>query len=566
MRLVFFVVTFLPGMMLLPAEVKLAGIFGDHMVVQEGAKLPVWGTAAAGEAVEVTLGGESARATADAGGDWRVDLPPLPVDGQPLTLTVKGSNTTVSFTDVLVGEVWVCSGQSNMAMPLADTVDGHKDISSAADPQLRLFLVAQKTSLEPMKDLQGEWKLCTPADIPAFSAVGYYFGHELRQQLNRPVGLIGCYWGGTPAEAWVSLPALQAKPALQNYVDKYQKTKVNYATASAGYAAQQQQYEKALAAWQQGPEGVEYNAREKAWRAVMMDPTHQGHPDVPEPVPPPGAPRPPPPPDGGPFEPTTLFNGMIAPLIPYAIKGVVWYQGEGNASRGYEYRTLFPTLIQDWRERWNLGDFPFLYVQIAGYNAGPVQCWPYLREAQMLTLSLPNTGMATAIDIGNPGYVHPQDKKDVGHRLALWARQIAYHEDVPASGPIYQAMIVKGAQIQVSFTHADGGLTIGQAPWVAPGIEPLPTDKLAGFTIAGADKRWMPANAQIQDNTVLVSNPAVTAPVAVRYDWANSPRGNLYNKADLPASSFRTDDWPDPAMGPVAAGSDTKEPSAPAAH
>jgi sialate O-acetylesterase len=549
MRLFLVALAFLLDSGLLGAEVQMPAIFGDHMVLQEEKKLPIWGTAAPGEVVTVTLGAASAGATADARGDWRVDFPPLPPDEKPLTLSVKGGNA-LTFTDVLAGEVWLFSGQSNMAMPVAGTVDAAKDIPAANDPGLRLFLVAQKTSLDPLTNVQGEWKLCTPAAAAGFSAIGYYFGRELRHHLNRPVGLIGSYWGATPAEAWTSLPALQAKPALKSYVEAFEKTKANYSAALAAYPTRLRQYQDELLAWRQSPAGIALDAKIKAWTAVMAKPQHRGGPDTPRPTPPPGAPVPPLPPDGGSREPASLFNAMIAPLIPYAVRGAIWYQGEGNAARGYEYRTLFPALITDWRERWGEGDFPFLYVQLAGYNAGPIQSWPYLREAQALTLSLPNTGMATAVDIGNPGYIHPQDKKDVSHRLMLLAQDIAYGGHVPDAGPLYRAMTVKDGAIEVAFTHAESGLKIGQAPWVASGVKPLPADRLVGFTVAGADHRWFVANAKIEGSSVVISSPIVAAPVAVRYDWANAPRGNLDNRANLPAPPFRTDDWPDPAMGP----------------
>jgi sialate O-acetylesterase len=539
---------FLAATLSLQADVKLPAIFGDHMVLQEGMKLPVWGTAAPGEAVTVTVGTETAQATARADGKWQANLAPLQEGSAPVTLTVAGKNT-VTFSDVLIGDVWICSGQSNMEFDLGGVksfggaANAATAVPAANDPQLRLFVVSKKTSLDPLSDVTGKWQVCTPESAGLFSAVGYFFGHELRTTLNRPIGLIGTYWGGTPAQAWTSLSGLETDPVLKHYADTYEKNKADFPKNTADFPAQMAAYKTAVTAWNAG-DGTAYNEALKSWTAAAKQAEVANQMPPPKPVPATPMPHPPVTPDGGQNAPTTLFNGMIAPLIPFAFKGAIWYQGESNAGAPIEYRSLFPAMITDWRQKWNEGDFPFLFVQLAAYQAGPVQSWPFLREAQLKTLSLPNTGMATAIDIGNPKDIHPKDKLDVGQRLALAARHIAYGEKLVYSGPMYETMKVDDSTIRVNFSQEGGGLVIGSAPWVAPGYQPLPTTSLLGFTVAGADNKFVPADAKIDGDVVVVSSPQVPNPVSVRYDWANAPEGNLYNKENLPASSFRSDDLP----------------------
>jgi sialate O-acetylesterase len=522
----------------------MAAIFGDHMVLQEGMKLPVWGTAAAGEAVTVTIGTDSAKVTAGADGKWRVDLAPLPVNAAPVTLTVAGTNT-LTFQDVLVGEVWLCSGQSNMEFRVRQAHNAATVLPAATDPQLRLFFVKENTALDPLDDVTGQWKTCTPESAKEFTAVGYFFGRDLRQKLNRPVGLIASYWGGTRAEAWTSIAGLQKDPELHHYVASQEHVRSLFADAAAKYPAQQAAYQAKLDAFNKGPGPQEYADAMKKYWAANNALLAAGKPGVP--MPPNPTPHPPTAPDGAQQTPGNLFNAMIAPLIPYAIKGVIWYQGESNANFAAEYRILFPRMITDWREHWGEGDFPFLFVQLARLQHGLVQNWAFQRESQFKALSLPNTGIATAIDIGNPIDVHPQDKEDVGHRLALVARHVAYGETLVFSGPRYAGMKVEGNAIRVSFTDVGSGLDLQVAPWVPNTTAPLPTDHLVGFMVAGADKNFVPAYAKIDGDTVVVSSPQVPTPVAVRYDFLNCPDGNLYNKEALPAFPFRSDDWPDAA-------------------
>ncbi len=508
------------------AGVKMPPIFGDHMVLQQDIKIPVWGSADAGEAITITLGDKTGKTTADATGKWRVDLDPVKTASDPLTLTVTGKNS-LKFTDVLVGDVWVCSGQSNMAFPL----ESHTSFGGAAnqatavpaanDPQLRFF------KSPGLKAGGSCWEVCTPETAGRFSAVGYFFGQRLRQDINRPIGLISASVGGTPAQMWLSLSALQKDPPFTNYIDAYQK--------AVAFQAEQKESSEAAA----------YKEAVKQWQEAVKQAQASGQPAPPKPVPPSPAyvlnPVK--------YMPTRLFDSLIAPLIPYAIKGVIWYQGESNGNKGLEYRTLFPRLISDWREKWNQGDFPFLFVQLANFKAPQTKPsegdWAYLREAQLMTLALPNTGMAVAIDIGDAKTIHPKDKLDVGLRLALAARHVAYGQDLVYSGPIYDSMKIEGNKIRLTFKDTGSGLQMSTPPFTPTGVPALASTELTGFAIAGADKNFVWAQAQIDGNSVLVSTDQVASPVAVRYGWANNPPCNLYNKEGLPASPFRTDDWPE---------------------
>ncbi len=547
-----FLLIYLAGYPALHADVKLPAIFGDHMVLQQDAKLPVWGTADPGEAVTVSLGDHTAHATAAADGKWQAELPPVSAGTAPLTLTVAGKNT-LKFEDVLAGDVWVCSGQSNMEFGLAGAHNHETELPKANDPQLRLFLVTKNAAHLPASDVTGHWELCTPETAARFTAVGYFFGRDLREKLQRPIGLIGTYWGGTPAEAWTSVSGLQKEPTLSYMVDQWNKLDAGYAKAAADYPALKSAYDAENKQWND-QYGKDFAAKMAEWKQEADRATHAGQSQPPRPVPPVPQPKAPETAEGGSHAPATLFNGMIAPLVPYAIKGAIWYQGESNAGKANEYHVLFSRMITDWREKWGQGDFPFLFVQLAGYNPGKSESWPRLREAQLQTLALPKTGMATAVDIGLPGNIHPMDKMDVGHRLALAAFHVAYGEKLVYSGPIYDSMEKRAHALAVAFSHPGTGLKIGSSPWVGPGATAAPTDHLVGFVIANVDKNWIPADAKISGDSVIVSSPQVPDPVAVRYAWESYPVANLYNKQDLPASPFRTDDWPEnpgkPAQAP----------------
>jgi len=504
------------------ADVRLSPLFSDGAVLQRGIEVPIWGMADPGESVAVRMNGKEAAGTADSSGRWSVKLPAQGAGG-PFDLTVQGKNTVV-LRDIVVGEVWVASGQSNMQFPLMTFEPAHpvhgpqarEVIAAANDPMLRMFTVGSHISPDKPADAidlpAGSWQATTPENAAKFSAVAYYFASELRKTLNVPVGIIHSSVGGTPAEAWTSLPAIASNPECRPTLEKWDKLIETFPAAMKIYE------EETL------PE----------WTAAAEKAKAEGQPPPKKIYPPTGP---------APFaRPSTLFNGMIAPLIPYGIQGVIWYQGEANSgSKGracspLTYRALFPVLIKDWRTRWGQGDFPFLFVQLANIKAPQIEPvekgWGPIREAQMMTLSVPNTGMATAVDLADkekPEDPHPHNKREVGRRLSLIALANTYHQKIPSySGPIFSGFKVEGNQVRLSFTHGDGGL-------VAAG------DKLEGFAIAGKDGKFVWGDAKIDGETVVVSSDQVVEPANVRYGWANNPIGNLRNKAELPASPFRTD-------------------------
>ena len=495
------------------ADVRLPGIFGDHMVLQQEAAVPVWGWARPQERVIVTFGNEKAETTTGSDGNWRINLPALQAGTPAGTLTVTGANT-ITLKDVLVGEVWLCSGQSNMELPLTKTENAAGAAAQANDNQLRLCMVPWNLALAPRGDISPTrpaadiWEVCTPETVGKFSAVGYYFGKNLRAALKRPVGLIEDAWGGTAAQVWTDPATLQSDAAFHHYVEEQQKVAAKYPGGDTDFAAQV---------------AAQTKPGEKPGGSLVR----RGY---------------------GPTIPSSLFDAMIYPIIPFAIKGVIWYQGEDNAApaSAQEYARLFPAMITGWRKLWKEGDFPFLYVQLANLAQRYRDNWPLVREAQLKTLSLPKTGMAVTLDIGTPYFIHPPDKADVGLRLSLLARHIAYGENVVCSGPLYNSMKVEGANIRISFRPdtIGGGLVIGSSPWRDPKAKTLPsTTELQGFMIAGDNQQWADAQATVDRAAVVVSSAQVPNPTAVRYAWAQSPVANLYNKEGLPASPFRTDHW-----------------------
>jgi sialate O-acetylesterase len=480
------------------ADVKLAGVFTEHMVLQQGIPAPVWGTAEANEQVTVTVGGQSAQATADAQGKWMAKVPALKAGG-PHELVVKGKNE-VKLADVMVGEVWIASGQSNMEWPVAAGSASDQEKAAANYPGLRMFTVQKAVAGEPAKDVASPnnagWVVCTPGSVNAFSAVGYFFAKELHKTLNVPVGIIHTSWGGTPAESWANLAALEADPDLKPIADRWRE-------ALANYPAQVEQWKKAVEA-----------AKAAGQKA----------PDQPQD------------PSGNPWRAGGLYNAMIAPVVPYGIKGAIWYQGESNANRAYQYRKLLPAMVKTWRDAWGIGEFPFLIVQLANFTPPPTEPgeseWAELREAQAMTAKQPNNGLAVAIDIGDAADIHPRNKEDVGKRLAYVALAKTYGKsDVVYSGPEYESMAVEGDKVRLKFKHVAGGLVAKDGAAVK------------GFAVAGEDKKWHWAEATVDGETVVVRSDKVAKPVAVRYAWAHNPPTNLYNKAGLPAVPFRTDDW-----------------------
>ena len=485
------------------AAITLPSVIGDHMVLQQGIKAPIWGKAGPGETISVEIGKCKKKTVADDEGRWIVDLRKMKAGG-PLQMTIRGQSDTITINDVLVGEVWVCSGQSNMQWTVSNSSNAEQEIAEANYPNIRLFYVERKTSGIPLEDCNAAWVACTPETIPGFTALGYYFGREIHKELGVPVGLVHTSWGGTPAEAWTSRPSLEAVPELKPILDRWDGIIKAYPKAKEAH-------DKAMEEWRK--------AAEKAKAEGKPVPDRPSGPAGPD----------------SPHRPANLFNGMIAPLLPYAIQGAIWYQGESNASRAYQYRTLFAAMIEDWRQAWQQGPFGFYFVQLANFtdrlpDPGDSD-WAELREAQTMALSLKNTGMAVIIDIGEAKNIHPKNKQDVGKRLALAALAKSYRKRIPYSGPMFETMKVKGDKIELKFDNADGGL-------VAKG-----GGSLKGFAIAGADKEFVWADAAIDGKEVIVSSDKVAEPVAVRYAWANNPECNLYNGAGLPASPFRTDDW-----------------------
>lgn len=475
------------------AEVRLPSVLAEHMVVQRQQPVHVWGWASPADAVSVAFRGETKSATADELGRWSVYLAPGEAGG-PFQLVVKSTNT-ITLNDVLVGDVWVASGQSNMELPLSKVSNSDAEIAAAKYPKVRLFQIKRTPAEYPMDDVKATpWASCAPDTVPDSSAVAYFFARDIYKRTGVPVGMIEAYWGGSPAEAWTSLHALSADASLMPIFAERNKMVDQQATTVLRLKREELEYQQAL-------------ARAKAEGKPVPD--RRWHPDF-----------------RG-WAPGGLFNGMIAPVTPFAIRGVIWYQGEtnGGKDRAPLYARLFQTLISDWRKTWNLGDFPFLFVQLANWQPAEKDDWPTLRDTQRQTLALRNTGMAVAIDIGDAVDLHPKNKLDVGLRLALAARAIAYGENIEWSGPLYRQAIRDGQAVRIRFDHATELAAKG--------------DTLKGFELAGIDGKFSPAEAKIEDGTVLVTSVSVTDPVAVRYGWAANPDCNLYNREGLPASPFQ---------------------------
>ena len=630
-------------------DVKLPAIFGDHMVLQQKQSVAIWGWAEPGEAISVKgswAWAGKAKTTADESGKWKVNIKTPKAKGKAVKLTIKGNNEIV-LNDVLIGEVWICSGQSNMEMGMTMVNNPDEEIAAADYPNIRLFDVARTTSMTPRQDVTGNWVSCSPETAAnhgawgGFSATAYYFGRTLHKELNVPIGLITTNWGGTVAEAWTSTETLKT---FEQFKDTL-KTMESPENQKAMYQKKLRDWEDKIdqmdPGYQQGwykPETDEADWKEmelpKEWagtelknidgivwfrRETSLPPSWAKHDmelhlgpiddidtlwfngikigstagwdtprvyqipasalhvgkniiavrvidtgggggiygkaedmrigpvgadvkncatvartwkykvsreggDVPSaPVNPKGK---------SPNRPTVLYNAMIAPLVPFRIAGAIWYQGESNCYDPILYRTLFPAMIMDWRKQWGQGDFPFYYVQIAPYQYNDFERSQAIREAQLMSLWVPNTGMAVTMDIGMEKDIHPKNKADVGDRLARWALTKTYGiEGIVYSGPLYKSKKFEGNTARITFDYIDGGLMAKDG-------------KLQDFEVAGIDRKFYPAKAVIDGDTVVVSSDAVKNPIEVRYGWSNWVDGSLFNKAGLPASSFRTDDWP----------------------
>ena len=491
------------------AEVKLASPFTSHMVLQCDMKVPVWGMAESGELVTVEFAGQKISTQAGADGKWRVDLQPMKASAEPRTLVVTGNRKSqianLKCEDVLVGEVWLASGQSNMDFSMSKKVKSfagvrneEAEIAAANHPLIRMFTGAAAKTYAPQASISGEWKVCTPETAPAFSAVGYFFARDLQQEIKVPVGIITEAFGASTAESWIRRETMAADPKLKPMLDRFDAAVEKFRTNPPPVVTP--------------PRSEDVNATNAAPASRRRgggpprDPVQDQH------------------------NATVLFNGMIAPVIPYAIRGVIWYQGESIVDANKGGIELYPhvqaTLVRDWRKLWDEGELPFYIVQLAGQEAASNS--PLVREAQATVLSLPNTGMAIATDIGEVKNVHPKNKQDVGDRLSRIALANVYGHKLEFSGPVYESMKIEGGTIRVKFSHADGlAARDGTLKW---------------FTIAGADGKFVPAVAKIDGPTVIVSSPEIAAPVAVRYAWVNFPDGgHLYNSAGLPAAQFRSD-------------------------
>lgn len=467
------------------AEVTLPSLFGNRMVLQQEMAVPVWGWADPGEKVTVSFGSQNKSVETDQSGRWQVKLDPLKANSNGQKLTVEGTNT-ILITDVLVGEVWICSGQSNMEWSVSRSLNSKEEIAAAKYPKIRLFNVpGHITAARPQEKVPGAWEPCNPDMIPGFSAVGYFFGRKLHDELRVPIGLVGSNWGGTRIEPWTSLAGFQSVPELKE-IARSVSTR-------------------------------ESKAKEQEVAVKRTDPS-------------------------------AIFNAMVHPLAPFAMRGAIWYQGESNGNEGESYYHKKRALVNGWRELFN-PDLGFYWVQLANWktpNEDPAggDGWARIREAQRKALSIPHTGMAVTIDIGEANDIHPRNKQDVGRRLARYALHQTYgKEDVVPSGPLYKSHKVEGDSIRVTFDHVGGGLIVGAKNGLEPTKE-VKNGKLQRFAIAGADKKWHWADAKIDGDCVVLSSPEVSKPVAVRYAYSMNPAGaNLYNEAGMPASPFRTDDW-----------------------
>jgi sialate O-acetylesterase len=475
------------------AEVQLASVISDHAVLQRDAPIHLWGEASPEEKITVHFHDQSVSTTASQLGQWESWLMPEPAGG-PFTLTVRGSSE-LTRSDLLVGDVWFASGQSNMEMPLAGfppsahITNSAQEIAQADLPQVRLLRMEQKSSDSPVAGISAVWQACTPDTAKDFSAVAYFFAREINRREHIPIGIIDSSWGGTPIDSWISLDSLSADASLMP------------AFAARAHFADMQSHTELI-------ESDEKRADAEAAAQHLPAPSHPWHPDPSS------------------WIPAALYNGMVAPFTPYTIKGFLWYQGETDSApdRAGLYAKLLPTLIADWRRQWHQGDLPFLFVQISSFES-PKENWGLIRDSQRRTLHVVNTGMAVTLDVGQRDNVHPPDKQTVGARLALAARALAYGEaTLPFNGPLYRQTTREGGSLRVWFDHAEGLHSSGAA--------------VLGFEVSGADGHWVPATASVQGTSVVVSAPEITEPIQVRYAWQGFTDANLYNGIPLPASTF----------------------------
>lgn len=492
-----FALTLLPA--LADAGLKLPSIFGHHMVLQRNIENPVWGWADPNARVSVTFGGNIVETTADGEGEWSLKLKPLPGSSHALDMTIRSGTETLILSNIVIGEVWICSGQSNMQWAVGQANDSDLEIATANYPNIRLISVPQVGTQELQDDFNGQWQLCTPDTVGDFSAVGYFFGRQLHQSLGVPIGLIDNAWGGSAAEAWVHRDVLEKDGRFDAYIAEWKNTEATF------------DFEKAMAAWK-----VKADEAKAAGKPVPRAPRNLLT---------------------GQHRPGNLWAGVLHPIIGYGIRGTIWYQGESNAGRAWQYDDLFGLMISEWRRAWDQGDFPFYWVQLADFRdevAGPGESdWAELREAQTNVLELPNTGQAVIYDIGEGRDIHPRDKQNVAKRLARIALARDYGWQIHHLSPSYKSMEIQGNKAILTFEN------------VGSTLYTFDTKVATGFAVAGDDKVWHPATGAVVGNDkVAVTSEAVANPVAVRYAWADNPVANLRSREGLPVVPFRTDDWP----------------------
>jgi sialate O-acetylesterase len=492
------------------AGLELAPLFRDHAVLQRDRPVPVWGRAEPRETISVSFHGQTMRTVAAADGAWRVDLAPMPASGEGSELVAAGK-TTVTLHDVVVGDVWLCAGQSNMGRNVGQALNPKEEIAAAKFPLIRHLAVRNTLAEAPAFEVGTTgWQRTTPETVARFTAVGYFFAREIHQETGVPIGIVHSSFGGTRIEAWMSPAALASDPVFAAIGDEWKRDNL------VPYAERKAAFDAALAAWQAG-ETAAQAAGDDAHRQFVKEHRRPSAPITPQQA------------------PSILFNGMINPLVPYGLRGVLWYQGESNGwapvggqHPAVDYRRQFPALIEAWRKHFGRPDLPFYWVQLASY--GTSHDWATLRESQTLTLALPHTGQALAIDVGEAGDIHPRDKQTVGHRLALIARALTYGQKVEFAGPTLQSAVREGDAWRLQFTNASSGLVARAG-------------NVHSLEIAGDDRVFHPATGRIDGATLFVFSPDVKNPVAVRYAWRSMPDANLYNKAGLPAVPLRTDHW-----------------------
>jgi sialate O-acetylesterase len=482
----------------LSAKLEIPSFFGDSMVLQQHSENAIWGWADAGATVELLWQGQNLKTQADADGYWRTQLPTRAASFDTQKLRILSGPAELHISDILIGEVWLCSGQSNMQWTVSNSADAQLEKAAAHHPALRMITVPRMGTQIPQKDFEGHWQRCTPETVSQFSAVAYYFGRQLQQSLQVPIGLIACAYGGSAAEAWIERGTFENDPRFVTELSWWKAREANY------------DHQKVLAQWQEQVEKARAN-NEKAPRKPRNLLTSQGRPG-------------------------NLWAGMLQPIIGYGIRGTIWYQGESNAGRAHNYKALFSLLIREWRQAWGLGDFPFYWVQLADFRAESPKpqksSWAELREAQTQTLELANTGQAVIYDLGEGRDIHPRDKQGVGKRLARIALARDYGLKLPYLNPQFKSMVIEGDTITLNFEH------------VGSSLYTFDVDAAMGFVVAGEDQVWHPATARLTSkSTIEVMCEQVPNPVAVRYAWAGNPVANVYSREGLPLRPFRSDNW-----------------------